>query len=160
MLFRARRVWAAALADLSGAQSDAGRYAEAEQSARTSLDLYEQLSREVPSHSFYRYRVARSRAVLGKALLKAGKHVEALAMIRSGLTTLETSEEPIDMYNTACYLALASTITDPAEGPAGADRQRRDADRAVDTIRRAIERGWGGADLKTRPRLRCSTRAC
>jgi serine/threonine-protein kinase len=151
MLFQARRTWAAALSDLSSAQSDAGRYAEAEQSARTSLDLHEQLSREVPSHPRFRYRVASSRGALGKALLKAGKHVEALAMIRSGLPTLEASEEPIQLYNTACYLALASTITDPAEGPAGVDCQRRDADRAMDTIRRAIGRGWGGAELRTDP---------
>ena len=72
-------------------------------------------------------------------------------MIRSSLPTLEASEEPIQLYNTACYLALASTITDPAEGPAGVDRQRRDADRAMDTIRRAIGRGWGGAELRTDP---------
>jgi serine/threonine-protein kinase len=151
MLIQSRRTWAAALSDLSSAQSDAGRYAEAEQSARTSLGLHEQLSREVPAHPYFRYRVASSRAVLGKALLKAGKHVEALTMIRSSLTTLEASEEPIQLYNTACYLALASTITDPAEGPAEVDRQRRDADRAMDTIRRAIGRGWGGAELRTDP---------
>ena len=72
-------------------------------------------------------------------------------MIRSSLTALEASEEPIQLYNTAGYLALASTITDPAEGPAGVDRQRRDADRALDTIRRAIGRGWGGAELRTDP---------
>ena len=44
-------------------------------------------------------------------------------------------------------LALASTVADPAESPAAADRQRRDADLAVATIRRAIGMGFVGSDI-------------
>jgi serine/threonine-protein kinase len=150
MSIRARQGWAATLADLSQAQSEFDLHAEAEQSARTSIELYEGLSREVPSNSNLRYRTALSRSFLGRAQLLAGKHVEALVTLRNALKILETSEDPIHKYATACSLALASTIRDPAEGPAGADRRRRDADRAVNSIRRAIELGWAGvSDLKT-----------
>ena len=72
-------------------------------------------------------------------------------MLRKSVAILETSDDP-DLYNLACFLALASTIADPAEGPAAAERQRRDADRAVATIRRAIELGFRDSDaLKTDP---------
>jgi hypothetical protein len=58
----------------------------------------------------------------------------------------------MDRYNLACSLALASTAADRAEGPAAADHQRRDADRAVDTLRRAIEMGFADFNmLKTEP---------
>ena len=51
-----------------------------------------------------------------------------------------------------CFLALASTVDDPVEGPAAAERQRRDADRAVATLRRLIAMGFANSDsLKTDP---------
>jgi hypothetical protein len=147
---RARQMWAATLTDLSSIASGFDLPAEAEQSARASMQLYEGLSREVPSNSFFRHTTALARGILGRAQFRAGKHVEALATIQNPITTLETSEEPIHQYLTATFLALASTITDPGEELAGADRRRRDADRAVSTLRRAIELGWADVPgLKT-----------
>jgi hypothetical protein len=117
---------------------------------RISIELNEGLNREFPSNSNFRHWTALFRGNLGRAQLKAGKHVEGLVAIQNAVTILETSEEPLHSAAAACLLALASTIIDPGEGPAGADRRRRDADRAVSILRRAIELGWADVpSLKT-----------
>ena len=51
------------------------------------------------------------------------------------------------LQNGLSNLALASTVADPAEGPAATERRRRDADRAVATIRRAIAMGYADSDV-------------
>jgi hypothetical protein len=66
-------------------------------------------------------------------------------MLERAIANMEASVDPEDLYNLACNLALASTIADPAEARAAASRQRRDADRAVATIRRAIEMGFANS---------------
>jgi tetratricopeptide (TPR) repeat protein len=147
LLIRARENWAATLIDLSTLQSDLGQYAEAEQSARTLIDLIEALVRQVPSSPYFRIMAAYGYAVLGKARLKAGSHGEALALSRKSEAILETSDDANDLQNLACILAVASTIADPAEGPAAAERQRRDADRAVAAIRRAIALGYADSGM-------------
>jgi serine/threonine-protein kinase len=147
LLIRVRNNWAINLSNLSQLQTDLGRYAEAEQSARTTIAVYEALAREVPSSSYYPRRVGWGYGALGKVLLKVGSHGEGLTMLRKAVELLETSDESDDLYNLACTLALASTVSDPGEGPAAAERQRRDADRAVATIRRAISMGWADSHL-------------
>src|SRR5262249_33628436 len=83
---------------------------------------------------------------------KAGSPGEALAMLRKSVVILETSDSPGDLSNLACFLALASTVADPANRPTTAERQRRDADRAVATLQRAIELGWADSNaLKNDP---------
>jgi serine/threonine-protein kinase len=154
LLIRVRSAWANALELLSSLQTDLGRYAEAEQSARRCIDVNEALVRDVPSSSYYRMAAGGGYGSLGKVHLKAGSHAEALAMLRKAVAILESSDEVIDLYNLACNLASASTIADPAEGPAAADRQRGDADRAAASIRRAIDLGYANSDsLKTDPDL-------
>jgi eukaryotic-like serine/threonine-protein kinase len=74
-------------------------------------------------------------------------------MLRKAVPILEKSEEVMSLHNLACSLALASTIADPAEGPAAADRQRRDADRAVAAVRRVIGTGYASHLLKADPDL-------
>jgi serine/threonine-protein kinase len=152
LLIRVRDSWAAGLYNLSQVQTDLRRYADAEQSARTMIDVSEALAREVPSSPWYRTELGYGYGALGKAQLKAGSHAEALAMLRKAMAILETSSGVEALINLASYLTLASTVADPAEGPAAADRQRRDADRAVATLRRAIEMGLAGSGvLKTDP---------
>jgi serine/threonine-protein kinase len=152
-LISIRTFWANSLFGLSIIQNDLGRYAEAERSARASIDQFEMLAREVPSSSLYRNRSGDGYAVLGTSLRGAGSHGEALAAFRKATAILEKSESMEDLYNLACVLAMASTIADPAEGPA-AERRRRDADRAVATIRRVIEMGFADSDtLRNDPQL-------
>jgi serine/threonine-protein kinase len=129
------------LENLSDLQTDLGQYSEAKQSVRAAIDANEALLREVPSSTFFRMKAGRAYGTLGKALLKAGSHGEGLAMMRKAVAILEPSDNPWDVYNLVTFLALASTAADPAEGPAAAERQRRDADRAVATIQRAIKLG-------------------
>jgi serine/threonine-protein kinase len=129
------------LDNLSVLQTDLGQYGEAKQSARAAIEVNETLIRDVPSSSFFRMKAGRGYGTFGKALLKAGSHAEALAMLRKGVAILETSDAPWDLYNLASFLSLASTAANPDEGPSAVDRRRRDADRAVAAIRRAIELG-------------------
>jgi hypothetical protein len=128
-------------------QTDVGQYAEAEQSAQTSIEVNEALLHEVPSSSYYQMWAGRAYGSLGKAQLKAGSRGTALANLRKSAAILETSDEANILYNRACSLALASTLTDPAEGQTASDRQRRDADQAVATMRRAIKVGLANFDV-------------
>jgi serine/threonine-protein kinase len=146
LLIRVRSSWAEALNNLSQLQTDLGHHAQAEQSARTAIDLYEAIRRDVPSSSYYRNMAGLAYGSLGKVMLKAGSHEIALAMLRKSVEILETSSDVMALYNLACSLALASTIPDPA-GKAAADRQRQEADRAVDTIRRAIKMGFANVGI-------------
>jgi serine/threonine-protein kinase len=128
------------LENLSDLQTDLGEYDAAKQSARAAIEVNEALVREVPSSTFFRMKLGRAYGALGKALLKAGSHAEALAMLRKAVAILETSDGPWDLYNLATFLAQASAAVGPEEAEV-AQRQRHDADRAMATIRRAIELG-------------------
>ncbi len=153
LVIRARWYWANFLLDLSQLQSDLGRYREAEHSARTSIELSEALMREVPSNSLFRLIHGGGYTVLGKARVKAGSPGETLAMFRKAVATYETYNDdfPDTLMALAQTLALASTVADPAEGPAAAGRQSRDADRALAAIRRAIELGFANPDMLKDP---------
>jgi eukaryotic-like serine/threonine-protein kinase len=151
-LIRVRSRWADNLVLVSQLQTDLGLYADAEQSARVSLEAYEALAREVPSSSMYRQRVGLGYGTLGKVLLKVGSDAEGLTMLRKAVEILKTSDDSFVLYNLACALALASTISNPGEGAAAAERQRLDADWAVATIQRAIKTGFKYTDMfKTDP---------
>jgi hypothetical protein len=87
-------------------------------------------------------------------LVNRGSPGEALGALRRAVEMLETSHEVWGLYNLACFSTLASTVADPAEGPSAAQRRRRDADRAVATLRRAIAMGFANFNaLKTDPDL-------
>jgi tetratricopeptide (TPR) repeat protein len=148
LLIRARWYLASGLFNLSSLQADVGQYAESERSARTSVELAEALVREVPSSPVYRTMSGLCYATLGKARLKAGSRGEALTMWRKAVAILETNDDDwLALINMACVFALSSTVADPEEGPAAAGRQRRDGDRAVATIRRAIALGYTDAGM-------------
>ena len=152
LLVRVRSAWGNTLNNLSQLQTDLGRSAEAEQSARATIEVFEALAKEVPSAAYFRIRSGYGYASLGKARLRTGSKSEALAMLEKAIASIETSADFEDLYNLACNLALASSIVDPAEGQAAAIRQCRDADRAVATIRLAIELGFAdSAALKNDP---------
>jgi serine/threonine-protein kinase len=154
LIVRVRSQWGISLWSLSSHQADLGRYAEAEQSARTSIEVLEACVRDVPSYPFYQVRLAYCYGNLGKVQVKRGSPSEGLKALRKSAAILETSHELWAGYNRACFLALASAVADPAEGPSAAERQRRDADRAVATLKRVIAVGFASSDsLKTDPDL-------
>jgi hypothetical protein len=99
----------------------------------------------------YRVKAAIGYSSLGKARLKAGSRSEALALFRKSEAILETSDHPAHLGQLACLLALASTVVDPAEGAASAERQRRDAERAMAMLRRAIGKGMANTSLFSDP---------
>jgi eukaryotic-like serine/threonine-protein kinase len=141
LLVRVRAIWGVGLLNLSQLNADLGRYVDAERSAHSSIEVLEAVAREAPSNPYYRLKVGWAYGSLGKALLKSGSQAESLASLRKAVSMLETSDEPWDLYNMACALALVSTVADPAEGSSATARQRRDADRAVATIARAVALG-------------------
>jgi hypothetical protein len=111
----------------------------------TSIEVFQALSGEVPSSPLYQRRAGQAYGAQGKVLLKVGSHGKALTMLRKPVEILEMSDDTDDLYNLACTLALASTVSDPA-GTLGAERQRRDADRAMATLQRAIKMGFTNVD--------------
>jgi serine/threonine-protein kinase len=154
LIVRVRSQWGISLFFLSTLEADLGRYADAQQSAQTSIEVLEACVRDVPSYPFYRVRLAYCYGNLGKVHVKRGSPSEGLQALRKSIAILQTSDELWAQYNQACFLALASTVADPAEGPVAAERQRRDADRAVATLRRVLANGFANsASLKTDPDL-------
>jgi tetratricopeptide (TPR) repeat protein len=152
LIIRIRNVWANMLFNLSNLEADLGQYADAQRSARAAIEVGEAIVRDIPSNPFYRCKLGWAYGALGKAYLHAGSRGEAFAMLQKSVELLEKSEAQADLYNLACYLALASTVVGPSEGPVAAERQRRDADRAVAAIRRNIALGFGDSGaLKNDP---------
>jgi serine/threonine-protein kinase len=140
LLIQVRSNLSLQLENLSVLQTDLGQHGAAKQSALATVQVNEALVREVPSSTFFRMKAGRGYGTLGRALLKAGSQAEALKMLRKAVAILDRSDAPWDLYNLATFLTLASTASDPEEA-AAADRQSRDAELAVATIRRTIELG-------------------
>jgi serine/threonine-protein kinase len=153
---RVRSQWGISLWIKSGMESDLGQYVDAEQSARLSIEANEACVRDVPSYTFYRLCLGESYGGLGKALVMRESVVDGLAACRRCVAILEPLENLNAQYNAACVLATASTVADPAEGPAASDRQRRDADHAVVILKRLIARGYANTvALKNDPDFDC-----
>jgi serine/threonine-protein kinase len=153
---RVRSQWGISLWIKSGMESDLGQYTDAEQSARMSIEANEACVRDVPSYNFYRLCLGESYGCLGKALVMRGSVVDGLAACRRCVAILEPLENLNAQYNAACVLATASTAADPAEGPAASDRQRRDAEHAVEILERLAARGYANTvALKNDPDFDC-----
>src|SRR5262249_11119865 len=73
---------------------------------------------------------------------RSGDGAAALRNLREASQYLEKSGEPSYLYNGACALSLASSVSDPAEGSAASDRRLRDAERAVALLTSAFEHGF------------------
>jgi tetratricopeptide (TPR) repeat protein/tRNA A-37 threonylcarbamoyl transferase component Bud32 len=140
--------------DLGGTQAGLGQLEQAERSSRRMIEVAEGLAREHPTNPLFRRQVCMGYYALGKVLLRRGSIAEAHKMLRRSLATWEETDKVTLLYNLACLLAQASTVADPAEGRSAPDRQRRDADRAIVVLRRAIEKGFANLEmLKTSPEL-------
>jgi tetratricopeptide (TPR) repeat protein len=146
-LFRVRAYLANALFSRSSIESDLDRLAEADKHARASIELFEALARDVPSSPEFRVKAGWGYAILGKVLEKKRSYGEALAMFRKAAAAQADSDDALNLYNLACCFALASSVADPREGPAGAGRQRADAERAVVTLRRAVAKGFASLTM-------------
>jgi tetratricopeptide (TPR) repeat protein len=120
-----------------------GKPAEALRSYEAARGVWETLARDNPTHTEYLWDVALNHAIVGKVLTSMGKPDEAIASFRLARTA--SQRLPSDwmyLYNQARFSSLAageagkhgSGMT-PAEG-------RAEANRAMDTLRRAVAAGF------------------
>jgi hypothetical protein len=90
-----------------------------------------------------------------EALVKGGEPAKVIKELQLATELLESSTEPINLYNAACCMSLASSIEDSGEGGMPAERQARktrDADRAIGLLKSAIDHGLSQPSLpKTDP---------
>ena len=78
----------------------------------------------------------------GIVLQKCGRPTQAVSAFQEGITVLEglTSPRPVNVYDIACLQSLISGAADEA-----ADG-RAEADKAMESLRRAVTAGWTRAD--------------
>jgi serine/threonine-protein kinase len=157
LLFRPRQVLVAALGYLSNIECDLGRADDARRSAERAVGYAEAFLSRVPDSPGAREMLGSGLMPLGKSQLKAGDTAGAVATLRRSADILERLSEAVDLYNAACSLSLISSVDDPA-GPGSTDdrraRRARDADRAVEALKKAIDHGMLDLALvKTDPDL-------
>ncbi len=85
---------------------------------------------------------------LGKVYRQEGQAAAALNAFETAvkLGELRPAEKPFSTYELACALALCSAVLGDARSPLTAAQEaarRHHADRAVETLRKAIAEGWG-----------------
>jgi hypothetical protein len=146
-LVRVRSQWGISLWLQSSIEADLGQLAEAEGSARTSVEANDACVRDVPSYVFYRKSLGESYGSLGKILVKRGQPIEGIAALRKAVAILEPTDNLAGQYNALCFVALLGGVADPAEGSAASDRQRRDKDHAMAMLRRLLARGYANIGL-------------
>ena len=111
--------------------SGTGRAREALDMLRSACDVQDSVARAHPESVYH------ASASLGRAAAKAGERAEArAAFLRAAeLTEGYAAAYPGQIYNQACYLALAIPVSIPSE------RDRLTA-QAIGALRRAIEGGY------------------
>jgi hypothetical protein len=95
---------------------------------------------------------------IGKTLAKEGKTPEALDSLRRAIAIGERVAGADSEYDLACGLSLYSEVVGrvpPATGEDSSDSSRRYADRAMQVLQRAVDRGYREGDWIGRdPELR------
>jgi eukaryotic-like serine/threonine-protein kinase len=157
LLFRPRHDLIVSLSFLSNIQSDLSQPVDALRSAELAIENAEILVRRSSDSPVARVVLAYGLAARGKALRKTGDATRAIESLRRAAEILKTSDETMYLYNAACCLSMASSIDDPSEKGSPADRlarRTRDADQAVELLKKAIDHGLSEAALpKSEPDL-------
>jgi serine/threonine-protein kinase len=123
-----------------------GRPSEAEAEFRAALAIQQGLADDNPTELSYQCDPASSLARIGKIKQREGWTSEAVALFRRAVALMERF--PTDsagyLYNLACYHALlAGVAAEPGSGMSAAEG-RAEADRAMDTLQRAVAMGYRG----------------
>jgi serine/threonine-protein kinase len=115
----------------------AGRAREALDILRSACGVQESVVRAEPESVYHASTLASMLGSLGRAAAKAGEREEAReAFLRAVEVTRGYADAyPGQLYNQACYLALAIPVSTPSE------RERLTA-QAMDVLRRAIDGGY------------------
>jgi serine/threonine-protein kinase len=115
----------------------AGRAREALDILRSACDIQRSVVRAQPESVYHASTLASMLASLGRAAAEAGEREEAREAFLDAVEVTEgyAAAYPGQLYNQACYLALAIPVCAPSE------RDRLTA-RAIDVLRRAIDGGY------------------
>jgi tetratricopeptide (TPR) repeat protein len=144
LLFQPRLILSETLAVLSNLECDLGQTAQALRSADQAVEVARALLAQSPGMPRVRENLGVCLLAQGRARLRSGDAARALESFRQAVDPLERSAESMYMYNGACALSLASSVDDPAEpGSPEARRARRerDAARAVELLKSAVDYG-------------------
>jgi tetratricopeptide (TPR) repeat protein len=134
-------------------QVENGQLADGRRSFERGLELAEEVARQDQAHSDNQSNMGSSLRGIGKALLKDGKPVEALASLEKAVAILAKLPEPdpVDLFDLSRAQAVAAAVAHGKRQPTPAeqDRRARYAEEAVKTLRRAVAAGYRNV-----PRLR------
>ena len=130
--------------NIARTQAKMGDTTAARAEHRIGLDLMRQLAAEDPRMPEYQLNSAAVLSEIGSTLMREARFAEALDTFRAACSTLERPPilAPPGLYDLACYQSKAAgAAADPRSGaPAG--EARAEADRAMATLRRAVEGGF------------------
>src|SRR5262249_59797317 len=113
---------------------------------RRALEIYEALVRADPKDVTSQDGLAYSLLYLGQLHREAGREAEALPFLRRAgeITRKLAEEETLNLFELACMQALSASLTGGGNAElTGEERsmRKRYADRAVESLRRAIAAG-------------------
>jgi serine/threonine protein kinase/tetratricopeptide (TPR) repeat protein len=123
---------------------ETGKPREAEAEIRRAIMLFQKLADEHPAITEFRSGLAVSHGAIGALLRATGKPAEAVTSFRSAVAVLESLPTLAAgaLYNLACYQALLARPAEASGSGFSAEEVRVCADRAMDTLRRAVAAGF------------------
>jgi serine/threonine protein kinase/tetratricopeptide (TPR) repeat protein len=134
------------LNNLAMLRMDQGKLAEAARLLRQAVAHQKAALRSYPRHPTYRQFLRNHYAHLAETLVRLGEHREA-ARVAEELS--EVSGNPADSYDAACYLARCVPMAEKDAARAlgnSKELAQSYADRAVQLLGEAIQRGWKDAN--------------
>ena len=142
---------AASLSELGRALKDSGKPARAEAEYRKALSVARKLVDDNPTVLEFRIRLETTVSDLvyllagnGKDQQREGKNAEAEASFRSAAAVMEklTTLMAANLFDLECAQSLLAGVAAKSGSALSAAEGRVEADRAVDTLRRAVAAGY------------------
>src|SRR5262249_26032485 len=122
----------------------AGKLKDAYESQQRALVIRKRLADASPKVAEYQQFLASSIAGLGILEQREGRAADAVVSFRTAIATLERLQTPTppQQYNLACYYALLAGVALEAGSGISAGEAKPIADKAMDTLRRAVTAGY------------------
>jgi eukaryotic-like serine/threonine-protein kinase len=121
-----------------------GKSSEAEAESRLALAINQKLADENPGVTGIQRELASSCSRIGKIQQRRGRVAEARASFRTAVAVMERlpTLDLVQIYDLACYLALWAGVAEEPDSNSSTADGRAVADRAMDTLRRAVAAGY------------------
>jgi len=142
-----RRELGGAYHNLAGTYGETGLMDEALRYFEKSREVYEGVVKDNAAEPQFRSDLAGTSLEIGKVHLLAGRHAEALRSTQRARELYEGIPDlrPEDCYFLACTLSRLISLSESTKRPDEPVEPRRDGDRAMTMLRRAIAGGIGNA---------------